>query len=96
MEKIDRKFRILAVNPVNGKIYDDSNSILLCAKDAAVPAALKAYRNECVQIGANPEHIESIDLLLERVLDFQAAAGGGRTPDTIGAEIPRCIDGIGV
>lgn len=93
---IDRKFRILAVNPVNGKRYDESNSLLLCAKDAAVPSALNAYLDECVRIGANPEHIESVALLLERVLSFQIAAGGGRIPDTVGAEIPRCINGKGL
>lgn len=95
MEKIDRKFKILAVNPVNGKIYTDADSLLLCAKDAAVPAALAAYRDECERIGANPEHVQSVDLLRQRVVAFQMSAGGGRVPDTIGAEIPRCIFGEG-
>jgi len=95
MEKIDRKFRILAVNPVNGKVYDESNALLLCAKDKAVPAALIAYRNECERIGANLEHIESVNLLLERVFRYQATVEK-RVPDTIGDEIPRCIRGEGV
>lgn len=93
MNVIDRKFKILAVNPVTDKRYTEANSLLLCAKDAAVPAALNAYLDECVRIGANREHIESIALLLERVLDFQIAAGGGRVPDTVGAEIPQCLNG---
>lgn len=93
---IDRKFQIQAVNPVNGKRYTEKNSLLLCAKDAAVPAALWAYKVECERIGANPEHIRSIELLYNRVKDFQAEAGGGRVPDTIGAEISRCIDGVGI
>jgi len=91
MKKIDRKFKILAVNPVNGKIYTEENSLLLCAKDAAVPDALRAYYDECQRIGANPEHVESIGLLLDRVVKFQLSAGGGRVPDTIGDEIPRCL-----
>lgn len=91
MEDIDRKFKILAVNSVNGKIYDESNSLLLCAKDAAVPAAIFAYKLECERIGANPEHVRSIELLYNRVKDFQVEQGGGRVPDTIGAEIPRCL-----
>lgn len=93
---IDRKFQIRAINPVNGKQYTEKDSLLLCAKDAAVPAALNAYLHECIRIGANPEHVESVKLLLERVMNFQVAAGGGRVPDTIGAEIPRCIDGVGI
>ena len=88
---IDRKFIILAINPVNGKVYDESNSLLLCAKDAAVPAALAAYVEKCEKLDANPEHVESVWLLHDRVLDFQKAAGGGRVPDTVGDEIPRCL-----
>lgn len=94
-EVIDRKFIILAFNPVNGKVYDETNSLLLCAKDAAVPAALSTYREECERIGANPEHTHSVELLRQRVVAFQLNAGGGRVPDTIGAEIPRCIFGEG-
>lgn len=87
---VDRKFKILAVNPVNGKIYTEENSLLLCAKDAAVPAALAAYRDKCIEIGANPEHIENVGLLLGRVEDYQRRIES-RVPDTVGAEIPRCL-----
>jgi hypothetical protein len=93
---IDRKFIIRARNPINGKRYDESNSLLLCAKDAAVPAALIAYRNRCVGLGANKEHIDSINLLIDRVVTFQTLQGGGRTPDTVGEEIPRCLEGKGL
>ena len=97
METIDRKFIILAVNPCNGKHYTEKNALLLCAHDKAVPVALKAYCEECERLGANPEHIQSISLLIERVKKFQEAMGGGKVPDTIGAcEVTRCIDGKGV
>jgi hypothetical protein len=93
---VDRKFIIRAENPINGKRYDESNSLLLCAKDAAVPAALIAYRNRCVGLGANKEHIDSINLLIDRVVTFQTLQGGGRTPNTVGEEIPRCLEGKGL
>lgn len=92
-EPIDRKFRILAVNPANGKTYTEADAILLCAKDAAVPAALEAYRQKCIELGANPEHVESVGLLIGRVEHFQETVEK-RVPDTVGAELPRCIDGI--
>ena len=92
MEVIDRKYRILAVNPLHVSIHTEKDSLLLLAKDRAVPAALKAYRAECVVIGANPEHIDSIDLLIKRVEEYQAKEGW-RVPDTTGAEIDRCING---
>ena len=93
MEKIDRKFVIMAHNAVNGKPYSEFNSFLFCAKDEAVPAALKAYMKECARIGASPEHIESVRLLLGRVEQFQQEITS-HIPDTIGNEIPRCLGSV--
>lgn len=95
MENIDRKFKILAVNPVNGKIYTDKNALLLCAKDKAVPVALEAYQVECQRIGANKEHIQSVGLLIGRVREYQKEIES-RIPDTVGDELPRCLFGVGV
>ena len=92
---IDRKFIISAYNPVTFKTYSSHDAILLCAKDAAVLAALQAYQAECMRIGANPEHVESIGLLIGRVEDYQRQIES-RVPDTIGAEIGRCLFGAGV
>lgn len=91
-DTIDRKFRILAINPVKGHVYTEKDSILLCAKDAAVPAALRAYRAQCIYLGANREHIESIELLIHRVMEFQLSVEC-RIPDTLGEEIKRCVEG---
>ncbi|MCX5828741.1 MAG: hypothetical protein NTV58_12200 [Deltaproteobacteria bacterium] len=93
MEIIDRKFEILAVNPVNGHFYTEQNSLLLCAKDRAVPAALEAYKAECIKIGANQEHIQSIELLIGRVEQYQRKIAC-RIPDTVGDEIQRCLHGV--
>ncbi len=93
MEAIDRKFVILAHNAVNGKQYTEFNSFLFCAKDKAVPAALKAYAAECALVGASHEHIESVMLLLGRVEQFQREISS-KIPDTIGDEIPRCLGRI--
>ena len=93
-EIVDRKFKILAINPCNGKIYTEHNSILFVAKDAALLPALNAYLTECRNIGANLEHIESVEMLIERVTTFQKEVEK-RKPDTIGnCEIDRCIGGI--
>lgn len=95
MPVIDRKFVINAINPINGKQYDSRNSILLCAKDRAVPVALTAYRDECERLGSNREHVLSLDQLIKRVEDFHRFYEC-RVPDTVGAEIPRCLLGQGV
>ena len=94
MEVIDRKFKLLAVNPVTGKIYTEENAMVFCAKDAALPATLQAYLVECARIGANPEHLQSVGLLIERVVAYQREVQS-RVPDTVGLEITRCLDGVG-
>jgi hypothetical protein len=89
---IDRKFRIKALNHVNGKSYTEEDAFLMCAKDAAVPAALEAYIERCKELGSNIEHIQSVQLMLGRVLDYQARVEK-KVPDTIGYEIPGCLRG---
>lgn len=97
MNVIDRKFKILAVNPCKkGSVYTENDGVFFAAKDEALPAALIAYRKQCEHIGCGQEHLESIDLLLRRVLDFQAERGA-KVPDTeTDCEIDRCIGGVGV
>jgi hypothetical protein len=93
---IDRKFKLLAVNPCNGNIYTEENAILLCAKDLAVIPALKAYRDECERLKANAEHIQSVNMLIARVQVFQNTEKT-KIPDTEGyCEVDRCIGGIGL
>ena len=94
---IDRKFVFTAVNPANGHHYSHRDGLVLCAKDAAVPAALATYRAECERLGCDKTHLESIDLLIIRVQNYQTMNGGPRVPDTIpGAEADRCLFGRGV
>lgn len=89
---IDRKFIFTAVNPVNGHFYTQDNAMILCAKDAAAIPALEAYRKACIEIGADPGHVASIELLINRFTLYQASVEK-RIPDTIGGEIERCILG---
>ena len=93
---IDRKFKILAVNPCKkGGVYTENEGIFFAAKDKALVTALLAYGDECQRIGCNQEHLESIDLLIDRVQQFQLE-NGSKVPDTdTDCEINRCIGGIG-
>ena len=94
---IDRKFKITAVNPCKPeKVYTENEGIFFTAKDAALIPALIAYANECCKLGANKEHIESIDLLIGRVSDYQKTINK-KVPDTeTDCEIARCIGAIGI
>ena len=89
---IDRKFVFTAVNPVNGKKYDQTNAVVFCAKDVCLIPALRAYVHACVENKANLEHIQSIGLLIDRVQEFQNDIEC-RIPDTVGDEIERCVHG---
>ncbi|MBW1672113.1 MAG: hypothetical protein JRJ45_00455 [Deltaproteobacteria bacterium] len=93
---IDRKFQILAVNPCKqGCVYTDKDGMFFAAKDKALPAALHAYRKECVALGCGKEHIESVDLLIKRVDTYQKT--NSKVPDTeTNCEIDRCVGGIGI
>ena len=91
---IDRKFKFVATNPCKGNVYTEENAIVFCAKDQAVPYMLNAYLERCRDLGCGSEHIESIELLLQRVIDYQNIVEV-RLPDTdTKCEIDRCIKGI--
>ena len=96
MDIIDRKFKFVAVNPCNNKYHTQEDAIVFCAKDEAVPYMLQAYKEECKRLGANSEHIESIRLLANRVMQYQKDIEH-KVPDTDGdCEIDRCIGGLGL
>jgi hypothetical protein len=90
---IDKKFKFTAVNPCNLKVYTEHNAVIFCAKDKALLPALNAYRKECIRLGCQDPHVESMDLLIARVQHFQDTVEA-KTPDTDGpCEIDRCIGG---
>lgn len=91
---IDRKYKIIAENPCSGNKHTEKDSVLFLAKDKAfLTGALPGYRAKCVELNANPAHIESIDLLIERVAAFQENIAS-KVPDTdLPCEIRRCVEG---
>lgn len=94
MRVIDRKFRFIAVNPANGKIYTEKAAMVFVAKDAALLPTLRAYYHECKLLGCDENHMESIRLLLGRVVSFQGEHGSQTADTVVGVETDRCIEGI--
>jgi hypothetical protein len=93
---IDWKYKINAVNPCSKNTHTEEDSILFLAKDKAVPAMLRTYLAECEQLGANPAHLEAIQLLVGRV-DAHQQDIESKVPDTdLPCEIRRCVEGEGV
>lgn len=97
MEVIDRKFKFVATNPCKGNVFTEQNAMVFAAKDAALLPTLETYYFECKKLGCGPEHLESINLLIERVTRFQGEGENRHIPDTeTSCEADRCIGGIGV
>lgn len=71
-EPIDRKFTFFATCCEHQHLYSHMNGMVFLAKDKALPATLHFYRDECFRLGAQPEQLQGIDLLIERVMRFQA------------------------
>ena len=91
---LDRKYKILAINPCSGSIHTEEDSVLFLAKDKFLPQVLQWYRDQCRMGGCDDSHLESISFLRERVIDFQKEHGA-KIPDTSGeCEIGRCILGL--
>ena len=91
---IDRKFKILAINPCSGRLHTEKDSVLFTATDKFLPKILDYYYDECRMGGADENHLNSIQLLHDRVVDFQSKHEP-RIPDTSGVcEINRCIHGL--
>jgi hypothetical protein len=90
---IDRKFKFVATNPCKGNVYTEANAVLFAAKDKALPHTIREYIKKCKLLRCGKEHIESMELLLERIILFQET-DECRIPDTdTDCEIDRCIGG---
>ncbi|MCG7851780.1 MAG: hypothetical protein MIO92_04585 [Methanosarcinaceae archaeon] len=90
---IDRKYKILAVNPCSGNIHTEEDAVLFLAQDLALLPALRVYAEECGLLGCEDTHIESINLLISRIEVYQRD-GISKVPDTDSqCEIDRCIGG---
>lgn len=90
---IDRKYKILAINPVSGNIHTEDDAVLFTARDVYLVNVLDYYHDMCKRGGADKNHLESISLLIQRVADHQQEHGS-HLPDTdLPGEIRRCIHG---
>ncbi len=98
MEKIDRKFRILAANPCKpGAVYTEDDGFFFKATDIYAVDALDAYI-EAMEKGDKGEvgetQIVSAKMLRDRVILLQREKGA-KTPDIEGTcETDRCIGGL--
>ena len=73
MQSIDRKFKIQATSINSGNVYTENEAVCFLAKDRAFLMALPAYLEACKTIGAGPDQLKAVELMIERVREYQAA-----------------------
>lgn len=71
-EPIDRKFTFNAMCCEHGHEHSHMDSMVFLAKDKALPMTLMYYMNRCQELGASTEQLRCIELLIERVEQYQA------------------------
>jgi hypothetical protein len=73
MERIDRKFKFIAVSEKSGKEYTEKDAMIFLIKDALLPDLLDKYYQLSVEKGVDKRQLEGIRLLKDRVLAWQRA-----------------------
>lgn len=69
--KLDAKFSGVIFKVKDGSIVPDDQYMVFLAKDRAFLPTLMFYREECVRIGADEEHVGAVDRTIARLLAWQ-------------------------
>ena len=86
--KLDGKFHGVVVKNKNQTIVPQDQWMVFLAKDNAVPAMLKFYEAECARLGAEPEQLQAVREMRERVMAWRAENPQlCKTPDVQPGEI---------
>lgn len=70
--KLDAKFYGEVRKVKDDSIVPESEYVVFLAKDNAFAAILPLYRDKCVEIGADAEHVASVDKMIVRLTQWRA------------------------
>jgi hypothetical protein len=73
MQKLDAKFDGVIFKVKDGSIVPPDEYVVFLVKDTAFANTLPKYRAECVALGADKEHIASVDRMIERAMYWRAS-----------------------
>ena len=65
--KLDAKFHAAVHKVKNGKSVPDDEWMIFLATDNAFPATLRFYLEECKRLGADQDHVESVQRTIRRL-----------------------------
>lgn len=74
-EPIERKYHVTAQSTQTGLVHDENHAMVFLARDPALPATLGFYLDRCREMGAAPEQIKAVELLVQRVTRYQEVNG---------------------
>jgi hypothetical protein len=66
-DKLDAKFSGVIFKIKDGSIVPDDEYMVFLVKDNAFAETLPFYRQKCVELGADPEHIAAVDRTIARM-----------------------------
>jgi len=88
MTKLDAKFYGTIRKVKDDSVVPDDQYMVFLAKDNAFPETLLFYRDKCIELGADKEHIDSVTRTIERVDAWRAANRHLlKTPDAKGEKL---------
>ena len=70
--KLDKKFTGQVFKVKDGSVVPHDQWLVFLAKDNAFPATVAFYRQECERLGADAEHLASVDRMIERLTKWRA------------------------
>lgn len=89
---IDRKFKIHARSVASGNTHSEDDAVLFLAKDTAFLMTLPTYLDNCKKVGAGPDQIKAVELMIDRVKDYRAAHPHlVKVPDVDPLTEPGCL-----
>ena len=70
--KLDAKFYGDIRKVKDDSLLPEDEYVVFLAKDNAFPATVAFYRQECERLGADAEHLASVDRMIERLTKWRA------------------------
>ena len=70
--KLDAKFYGDIHKVKDDSLLPEDEYVVFLAKDNAFPATVAFYRQECERLGADAEHLASVDRMIERLTKWRA------------------------
>ena len=65
--KLDAKFYGTIRKVKNDEVVPDDEYMVFLAKDNAFPDTLRFYRDKCIELGCDAEHVQSVNRTLDRL-----------------------------